>query len=250
MDSHRAVGTYKLFGNESSFSDTTVFLHRDIISISTPSHGQCHSDCIPEQDGRQPFPLLIRSGQGSLDVVHQKESNHSCRTSTRVGEYLCRLGEPTPYRFQQLEITQEDFSKSGQETGSLLNRFICLQDKYPIATVLQLEARSRSTGCGCPVNIMGKPPSLHVSPIRTDSLLLDQASQRENISGDYSSSVAQSNLVPTITEQSGGHPNPLTTNPRYCDESHGTESPISNTGSSFTSRMASFRSIHAGGLSE
>ena len=29
-----------------------ALLHREIISISTPSHGQCHSDCIPEQDGR------------------------------------------------------------------------------------------------------------------------------------------------------------------------------------------------------
>ena len=184
-------------------------------------------------------------------MVHQKESNHSCRAPTRVREYPCRLGEPTPYRFQRLEITQGDFSKSGQETGSLLNRFVCLQDKHPIATVLQLEARSCSTGCGCPVNIIGKPPSLHVSPICTDSLLLDQASQRENISGDYSSTVAQSTLVPTITEQSSGHPNPLTTNPRYCDESHGTESPISNTGPSSTSHMASFgRSIHAGGPSE
>ena len=133
----------------------------------------------------------------------------------------------------------------------LLNRFVCLQDKHPIATVLQLEATSRSTGCGWSVNIMGKPPSLHVSPICTDPMLLEQASQRENISSDYSSCVVQSNLVPTITEQSGGHPNPLITNPRYCDQSHGTESPISNTGSSSASCMASFRrSVHAGGLSE
>ena len=133
----------------------------------------------------------------------------------------------------------------------LLNRFVCLLDKHRIATVLQLEARSHSTGCGCSVNIMGKPLSLHVSPICTDPLLLEQASQKENISSDYSSCVAQSNLVPTITEQSGGHPNPLITNPRYFDQSHGTESPISNTGPSSTSRMASFkRSVHAGGLSE
>ena len=98
--------------------------------------------------------------------------------------------EPTPYKFQRLEITQGDFRKSRQETGCLLNRFVCLQDKHPIATVLQLEARSRSTGYGYPVNIIGKPPSLHVSPICTDSSLLDQASQRENISSNYSSCVA------------------------------------------------------------
>ena len=184
-------------------------------------------------------------------MVYQKENSHLCRAPTRVREYPCRLGELTPYRFQRLEITQGDFPQSGQETGSLLNRFVCLQDKHQIATVLQLEARSRSTGCGCSVNLMGKPPSLHVSPIYTDSLLLDQASQRENISGDYGSCVAQSILIPTITERSDGHPNPLTINPRYCDESHRTESPISNTGSSSASRMASFRrSIHAGGLSE
>ena len=59
--------------NESSFSGTTVLLHRKIISITTSSYGQCHSNCIAEPDGRQPFPLLIRSGQGSWDVVHQKE---------------------------------------------------------------------------------------------------------------------------------------------------------------------------------
>ena len=98
---------------------------------------------------------------------------------------------------------------------------------------------------------MGKLPSLHVSPICTNPLLLEQASQRENISSDYSSCVAQSTLVPTITEQSGGHPNPLITDPRYCDQSHGTESPISNTGPSSASRMASFRrSVYVGGLSE
>ena len=132
-----------------------------------------------------------------------------------------------------------------------IDSFASRTNSHPIATVLQLEARSRSTGCGYSVNIMGKPPSLHVSPICTDPLLLEQASQREDISGDYSSCVAQSNLVPTITEQSGGHPNPLITNPRYCDQFHGTESPISNTGPSFASRMASFRrSVHAGGLSE
>lgn len=70
MDSHRTVETYKLFRNESSLSGTTVLLHWEVIGISTNSHGQCHSDYIPEQDGRQPFPLLIRSGQGSVDVVH------------------------------------------------------------------------------------------------------------------------------------------------------------------------------------
>ena len=106
----------------------------------------------------------------------QKVSNRSCRGLIRAREYPCRLGEPTPYKFQQLEITQGDFPKYGQETGSLLKRFVCLQDKHPIATVLQLEARSHSTGCGCPVNIMGKLPSLHVSSICTNSLLLDQAS--------------------------------------------------------------------------
>ena len=84
MDTYRAVGTYKLFGNESSLSGITILLHRKIISIITPSHGQCHSDCISEQDGRQPFQLSIGPSQGSLDVVHQKENNHSCRTPTRV----------------------------------------------------------------------------------------------------------------------------------------------------------------------
>ena len=70
------------------------------------------------------------------------------------------------------------FPKYGQETGSL-NRFVCLQDKHPIATVLQLKARSCSTGCGCLVNITGKPPSLHASPICNDFSLLDQASQKK-----------------------------------------------------------------------
>ena len=46
-------------------------------------------------------------------------------------------------------------------------------------------------------------------------------------------------------------PNPLATNPRYCDQPHRSESPISNPGPSPTSHMISFRrSIHAGGLSE
>ena len=140
-------------------------------------------------------------------MVHQKESNHSCRTPARVRESPCRLEELTTHRFQGLEFTQGDFSKSGQETESLLNRFVCHQDKqllYIIASVLQVEDRSHSTaGCGCPVNTMGNPRSLHVSHICTDSLLL----------GNYSSCVVQSNLFHTIIEQSDGYPNPLTTIP-------------------------------------
>ena len=76
MYSHRAVETYKLFGNKSNLSGIIILLHREIISISIPSHGQCHCDCISEQDGRQPFPLPIRSGQGNLNVLHKKENNH------------------------------------------------------------------------------------------------------------------------------------------------------------------------------
>ena len=165
-------------------------------------------------------------------MVHQKKCNHSCRAPTRAREYPCRLAEPTHYRFQRLKITQEDFRNSGQETGSLLNRFV--------------EARSRSIGCGCSVSSCRSHLPYMFSFIYIDPSLLDQASQRKNISSNYSSCVAQSNLVPTITKQSGGHLNPLTTNPRYCDKSHGTESPITN-----PSHMASFRrSAHAGRLSE
>ena len=68
------------------------------------------------------------------------------------------------------------------------------------------------------------------SPICTDPLLLGQASQGGDISTDYCTIVAQSNLVSTIVEQSGGHPNPLATNPRYCDKPHGQNHPLATQG--------------------
>ena len=48
MDSYRAIGTYTLFRNEGSLSGITIILYRKIISISTPSYGQCHKGCISE----------------------------------------------------------------------------------------------------------------------------------------------------------------------------------------------------------
>ena len=242
MDNHRAVGTYELFGNERRI------LHKEIISVSTPSHGQCHSNCISEQDGRQPFLLFIRSGQGSLDVVHQKESNHSCRAPIRVREYPCRLRDPTPYRFQRLEITFLSLDKKlGQFSMDLFasrtNTQLPLYCRWRLdPTALAVDALSISWGSHHPYMLL---------PFALIPRCLTKLHKRENISDDYNSWLAQSILVPTITEQSGGHSNRLITNPRYCDESHRTESPISNTGPSSTSRMASFRrSIHAGGLSE
>ena len=162
-----------------------------------------------------------------------------------------QIGRAGILQTPRLEVTQEGFPKSGQETGPLLNRPVCLQNEPPIAAILQLEARPHSTSSGCPINIVGKPLSLHVSPVCTDPSLLGQASQGWDIDTDYCTNVAQLNLVPTIVEQSGGYPNPLATNPRYCDQPHRSESSISNPGPSPTSRMASFRrSIHAEGLSE
>ena len=57
-----------------------------------------------------------------------------------------------------------------------------------MATVLQLEAEA---------------PAFHIFPISTNPELLGQTPQAEDISSSNCSGVAQSGLVPTVTEQPG-----------------------------------------------
>ena len=72
--------------------------------------------------------------------------------NTYQGQRILR--ELASYRLQRPEVTQGGFPKPGQETGPLLNRPVCLQNKHLIAAILQLEARPHRTSSGCPINIV------------------------------------------------------------------------------------------------
>ena len=251
MDSFRTIRTHKLTRDEGSLPGLTIFLFEENIYFSSPPNGQYYSDFLLEQVRRQPLTTLIRPGQRSLDLVHPKENNHPRRTLAGVREYPGRLGESTPYRLQRLETRQEGLLELGQETGSIHNRSICLQDKCSVNRILQLETRSHSLCSGCTVNIMEQPSSVLVPTICTDPSLSDKNSGGEDFSGTDCSSVAQSDLVSSVAEQLGGHTDSSSTHPGHCDKPYWPESSTSSARSPTTSRMACFRrSNQSRGLSE
>ena len=165
MSSFGTVKTHKLTGDEGSLSGLTIILLEENIYFSSPSNGQYYSDFLLEQVRRQPLMTLIRPSQRNLDLVHPKENNHPCGKLARIREYPCRLGEPTPYRLQQLETRQEDLLELRQETGPIHNRPICLHDVCSGNQMLQLKTWYHSICSGCTVNIMEQPSSVLVPTI-------------------------------------------------------------------------------------
>ena len=182
--------------------------------------------------------------------MHPKENNHPCRTLARVREYQCRLGEPTPYRFQRLEARQEGLLSSDRRLGPytidlFASRINAQATKYcswrPNPTAFTVDALSISW-------------SNHHLYLFTPFVLIPRCLakiQKKKIPAVLIAQCGQSNVVSSVAEQLIGRTNFSSTHPKHCDEPYWPESSTGSTRSPTTSCMACFsRSSQSRGLSE
>ena len=208
---------------------------------SLTSHRQCDSDSICQQDGRAPLGYPVRTSSGIVGVVPSTEHPDSCRAPTRERECTCGLGVPPRVGLERLEAGEGSFCGPGSAVWPFVNRPVCITNKPPVASVLQLEARPFSMGSGRIISLVGETQLLHVSPLLSDPKMPQQAESREGLGTTSGSGMAQSSLVPSTTESAGGHTSSITITEGHNHGPNGSVPPLSPGGSSSLGRLACVR---------
>ena len=186
-----------------------------------------------------------------MGVVPSTEHPDSCRAPTRERECTCGLGVPPRVGLKRLEAGEEGFLDPGSAVWPFVNRPVCITNKPPVASVLQLEARPFGMGSGRVSSLVGETKLLHVSPLLSDPKMPQRAESREGLGTTSGSGMAQSSLVPSTTESTGGHTGSITITEGHNHGPNGSAPPLSPGGSSSLGRLACVRrQLQSEGLSD
>ena len=117
--------------------------------------------------------------------------------------------------------------------------------------MLQLETRPSSCDSRCSLNLVEGSPLIHVPTICPHPSLLEQAPGGKGDSNLDSPSVAQSDLVPTVTQEFDRPSDPSPSHSEYCDQPRGPKPPNGNGRSPSSGRLTCLRrSYRTEGLSD
>ena len=100
LDSGRTDSPHKLPGAPGSFLTTEGFPPQQRSPVSSPAHGQRHSNSFPESHGGNTLPTPLQSSSGDMGMVYTEEVNHSRRAPAWNREHQGRLVITAPGRLQ------------------------------------------------------------------------------------------------------------------------------------------------------
>ena len=219
--------------------------------LSPPPAGQYHSHRLYQQDGGHPLCPPVRACSGDLELVHLQEHNNSCRASSGPRECESRLGITAFNQLERLEVTSGGILPTRIQTRSLLYRFVCVEDQHPATTLLQLESGPRCTGGGRLLNQLEGTPTVPLPSLRSDSQMPQQAGEGEDNCLDDSTSLVESNLVPSTSQLPNRPSHSSAPDSRHRVQPRRDESSPGGEGVPTTSRLVCLRrSCTAQGLSE
>ena len=205
--------------------------------------GQCHSNCLSQQEGRYSFQVSLRPGNFNLAVVFGQEFDTACSTYSRSTEFYCRLAVQERNGIQRLEIRPTDFQVSNEETGLLLHRSVCSSPQHTAKEILQLSSRSRGRRSGCFITELEGADMLCLSPVCHSGPGPAEINTGQSEScNSHCSQLAISSLV-SITNpalSSPSHPPP--TNPAPFDKSTRGTTPSDSPRPYASSRLEGLRS--------
>ena len=116
------------------------------------------------------------------------------------------------------------------------NQQVCFQDKCPTSTILQLETRPSSCNSKCSLNLLEGSSPVHIPTICPHSSLSEQAPGGGDSNLDYPS-VAQSDLVPTVTQELDRPTNRFSSHSEHCDQPRERKPPNGNEGLAFSGHL-------------
>ena len=153
--------------------------------------------------------------------------------------------------FQWLDSGKRSFSPVRGQTGSFLDRPVCVLDKQPTTSLLQLAIQPRSPNSGCPITPVEGSSGLYVSALLTNYSLPGEDQGQTSKCSVSGTSVEQPALVSHSNTEPSRLPDPVTASAEHSDELRGRDSSSSTLGTSTTSRLAHFRrSWSSEGLSD
>ena len=165
MDSERDPVSYQYSRTESSLSCNPVFPEGAGSSEHSGQTGQPSSDCLSQQDGEYFTDPSLPACHSGMGLVFSPPYYFTGRISSRCTEYNCRLGIEAPSGQQRLAAMSLSVRHPELPAGSILNRFICLQNEPPATYILQLEARPRCLHNRRILNFLDQNDSLSLSSI-------------------------------------------------------------------------------------
>jgi len=128
----------------------------------------------------EPAHHSIQPGSAELEVVPPEVSIHSCGTPSRKGNVRADC------------VSQRDSSNwrlckelSKRETGTILNRSICLKNKHTTYSILQLETALTGSDSGYPFDFVEQSSSTPVSSIHFDQQMSQKDKQGKNRKGKW-----------------------------------------------------------------
>ena len=251
MDQGRKNSPHKLPGVASLLSSPEDIRSRSSVKSNPPTYRQCNSSGISEQDGRNPLVTLVQLSSRHLEVVSREVHSNSCGTPSRKGKCKSRLGVSAFEGFKRLEVTQGNLPTPGGETGTILDRSLCLENEHTTSGVLQLEAGPNGTNSRCPLDPMEQAPSVPVSSIHLDQQMSGKDQQGGNRGSNGGTSLAKPGLVSKASGAVIPRANPSPRNTEHSVEHRGRLSSPSPAGPPALSRLAHIRkTFSAEGFSE
>ena len=176
---------------------------------NTRSHkiGQYCSNCKCQQNGDHEIQTTASNSSIPMGLLSPKEHNSISRTSPRPAK--CNSGFPVKRKggIEQLEAEREHLQNDQQEMGRDRDRFICGSDKSPSKKICELETRSICNCRGCHTDKLEQMEEpLCISPILHDRPMSQESGEGGNRHDPHNTSMAESSLVPIITDDGNRTP--------------------------------------------
>ena len=143
-----AQTAHQLLGTVSRFICSEEFCEGSIMCPCETLHGQHFGCSLCKPSWGDKVPSSLQFGSGAMGMGSQAE--YLCRTPCRTHERYGRLAVSSLPRFEQLAVMPRSLSGFDVDSRALCQGPLCRQTEYPVASVLQLEARSNGSRSGCP----------------------------------------------------------------------------------------------------
>ncbi|CEP11057.1 hypothetical protein [Parasitella parasitica] len=155
LDTGGSSAIHQLVRTESSPSSATD-VPRLAEFHNPPTHRQ-HDQLVVYQQRRNSLPTTFESGDGSMELVHQTQNDHTGTAYQGCEQHSGRSGVET-HVLQEPVATQTSHLSTNQPTlGTLLDRPLGRQDYEAIAKIRVQATRSGRYPYGCVHNPMDEP---------------------------------------------------------------------------------------------
>jgi hypothetical protein len=244
-----AEASHKLFGASSGLLCREEFHQGSIMCPREASHGQHFGSSLCEPPRGDSLPCPSQFGPGPVGMGPEPQYFPECRKPFRPPECHGRLAISTLRRFEQLAAMPRGVSGSDADSRALCQRSVCGQTEYPIAPVLQLEARPNGNSLGCPSTGLVEGEKLCFSPFLSHNAITSKTEGTRGRADISCPTVAHTSLVPQLigpvsvpTGSSANEPESLAGPP-------GGDTPSTCESDSSASRLIRIqRSLHSEGI--